>query len=308
MKSVNPIHQWLPMVILVLGTIALGFSSLFVLWANAPGMVAAFYREGLAAMIMFLPIWILTKKERPFSKKHVGWAILAGIFFVADIALWNTSLFMTSAANATLFNNTSVLWVGLAAVFMFKEKLSMPFWLGLFTAFIGMVIIVGSDFLKHPNIGWGDFLAMIAAVGYAGFFLATQRSREHLGVLSSFLISAIAGALFIAPVCLLMGYHLFGYSHTAYLNFLGLAVVTQIIGYIAINYALGHLPATMVSSIVLLQPLVTAVLAAIFLGQPIEPNQIIGGAFVLTGILIVHRSRQRLSTQVIEVRDEEFNI
>lgn len=291
MKKNTSLHTWLPMVGLILGTIALGFSSLFVLWAQAPGIVTAFYREAFAAIFTAIPVFFMTRKERPFSRKHVIYAVLAGIFFVADIALWNTSVFMTSAANATLFNNTSVLWVGLSAVLIFKEQLSYKFWLGLTTAFVGIVIIIGCDFLEHPNIGIGDFLAMFAAIGYAAFFMATQRSREKLGVLSSFWISAAAGALFILPICLLTGHHIFGYSSTAYWNFLGIALVTQVGGYIAINYALGHLPATIVSSVVLLQPVITAVLAAIFLGQPIQPNQIFGGLFVLAGIYIVHRSR-----------------
>ncbi|MBY0544404.1 MAG: DMT family transporter [Gammaproteobacteria bacterium] len=177
MKNNQSIHSWLPLVVLLFGTIALGFSSLFVLWAKAPGIVTAFYRELLAAAFTALPIFILTRRERSFSRKHVFYAALAGIFFAADIALWNTSVFMTSAANATLFNNTSVLWVGLAAPFIFKEKLNYKFWLGLTTAFVGITIIVGSDFLEHPTLGLGDFLAMVAATGYAAFFLFTQKSR-----------------------------------------------------------------------------------------------------------------------------------
>ncbi|NNM59350.1 MAG: DMT family transporter [Legionellales bacterium] len=291
MKNNNSIHTWLPMVGLLLGTLALGFSSLFVLWAKAPGMVTAFYREAFACAFTALPIFFMTRKEWPLSGKHVIYAAIAGIFFAAEIALWNTSVFMTSAANATLFNNTSVLWVGLAAAFIFRESLSYKFWLGITTAFVGIVIIIGSDFLQHPKIGLGDFLAIIAATGYAVFFLATQCSREKLGVLSSFWISAFAGALFLLPVCLLSGKPLTGYPPVTYWSFLGVALVTQVGGYVAINYALGHLPATVVSSTVLLQPVITAILAAVFVGQPIVPNQIFGGVFILAGIYTVHRSR-----------------
>lgn len=298
MHKNSSIHTWLPMVGLILGTIALGFSSLFVLWAQAPGIVTAFYREAIAAIVIALPVWSLTSKERPFSRRHVMYAAIAGVFFAADIALWNTSVFMTSAANATLFNNTSVLWVGLAAVIFLKEALSYKFWLGLTTAFIGIIIIVGSDFMQHPNIGLGDFLAMFAATGYAVFFLATQKSREKLGVLSSFWFSAVAGALFLLPICLILGKPLTGYAPVTYWSFLGVALLTQVGGYIAINYALGHLPATIVSSVVLLQPVVTAILAALFIHQPIQPNQVYGGIFVLAGIYIVHRSRTRRSEQI----------
>jgi tRNA threonylcarbamoyl adenosine modification protein (Sua5/YciO/YrdC/YwlC family) len=286
-------HILLSYLALVIGVFALGFSPLFVLWANAPGVVTAFYRELIAAIVMFIPMLLLTKTALPLSPKHVWYAIIAGVAFAADIALWNCSVFLTSAANATLFNNTSVLWVGLAALLIFKEKLGQLFWIGLFIALIGIIIIVGADFLTHPRLGAGDFMAMIAAIGYAAFFIATQYSRQQLGVISSFWFSAAAGALFLLPICLLSGKALIGYSSVTYWNFLGIALITQVGGYLAINYALGYLPASIVSVTVLSQPIVAAILAKLLLNQPIEPNQIIGGLFVLSGIIIVNRSRMK---------------
>ncbi|MBY0544405.1 MAG: DMT family transporter [Gammaproteobacteria bacterium] len=106
-------------------------------------------------------------------------------------------------------------------------------------------------------------------------------------------MSAFAGALFLLPICLLMGEPLTGYQPVTYWSFIGVALVTQVGGYVAINYALGHLPATVVSSIVLLQPVITAILAAFFVGQAIVPNQVFGGLFVLAGIYVVHRSRAK---------------
>ena len=41
---------------------------------------------------------------------------LAGLFFAGDLATWNTAILIGSASNATLFGNTSPLWVGIGAM------------------------------------------------------------------------------------------------------------------------------------------------------------------------------------------------
>jgi drug/metabolite transporter (DMT)-like permease len=55
---------------------------------------------------------------------------------------------------------------------------------------------------------------------------------------------------------------------------------------------LGYLPASIVSPTLLLQPVLTGLLAIPILGQALSLAQIVGGAAVLLGVYIVHRSRQ----------------
>lgn len=82
-----------------------------------------------------------------------------------------------------------------------------------------------------------------------------------------------------------------GYPAHTYWSLIGVALITQVGAYLSINYALGHLPASIVSPTLLGQPVLTALLAVPLLGQPLSPAQIIGGVVVLAGIWIVHRQR-----------------
>jgi drug/metabolite transporter (DMT)-like permease len=82
-----------------------------------------------------------------------------------------------------------------------------------------------------------------------------------------------------------------GYPAQTYWSLIGVALITQVGAYLAISYALGHLPASIVSPTLLGQPVLTALLAVPLLGQPLNPAQIVGGAVVLAGIWIVHRQR-----------------
>ncbi len=69
-----------------------------------------------------------------------------------------------------------------------------------------------------------------------------------------------------------------------FLALLGLGLISQLGGYLALTYALGHLPATITSVSLLSQGPLTAVLAALLLGEPLTRYQIAGGVLVLFGV------------------------
>lgn len=92
--------------VLALSLIGMGFSGIFVSLAGAPGAVAGFYRMGIAAVVLAVPFAGGVRREGRPNRREVWIAMLAGLFFAGDLASWNTALFFTSAANATLLGNT----------------------------------------------------------------------------------------------------------------------------------------------------------------------------------------------------------
>ncbi|HEX9068123.1 MAG TPA: DMT family transporter, partial [Ktedonobacterales bacterium] len=65
----------------------------------------------------------------------------------------------------------------------------------------------------------------------------------------------------------------------------------QALGWLAINHALGHIPASRVSVLLLLQPVLTAIFAVPLLRETLGAHQIIGGLVAITGIALVNRAR-----------------
>ena len=280
-----------PYLALLVGIIGLGFSALFVKWANAPGPVSGFYRMAIAAAVLVLPFSREVMREGMPKRPFLWMAALAGVFFAGDIAAWNTSILITSAANATLLANTSPFWVSLGALILFRERLKRDFWVALALILAGTSLILGQDYNAHPALGGGDLLALLAGFFYGAFFLATQRAREGASSLVSWWISAAASIVTLLAISLLLGQPLTGYSAATYLNLIALALITQVAAYLVINYALGHLPASIVSPTLLGQPVLTALLAVPFLGQPLGPVQVLGGLVALVGIGLIHLRR-----------------
>ncbi len=299
-KASQPLARaYLPYLALVFGTLGLGLSPMFVRWAGAPGPVAGFYRVSIAAVVMALPVWARTRRAaggqplyRVLSRRHLLLAALAGVFFSGDLATWNTSVMMTSAANATLLGNTAPIWVSLVALLVFKEKLGRVFWAGLGLALAGAVVILGGDFLTRPTLGLGDLLAMLAGVFYGMFLLTTQRAREGLNSMLTWWVAACFSGLSLLIITRLLQQPLTGYSSIGYLSMIAAALVSQVVGYLAISYALGYLPASIVSPTLLGQPVLSALLAVPLLNESIGWAQVAGGVLVLAGIWLINRPRE----------------
>lgn len=285
------LRAYFPYLALCFGLAGIGLSAIFVKWANVPGAVSGFYRMVIAAGVMVIPFGIQARRRAPLSRRHVVFAVIAGLFFAGDLTTWNTAVLIGNAANATLFGNTSPLWVGIGALILFKEKLRPLFWGGMLIALFGAAVILGQDFMIHPTLGAGDLLGLLAGFFYGMFFLATERARDALSSLSSWWISAAVCAATLLALSILFQQPLTGYSAAAYLNLLALALIVQVFGWLSINYALGHLPASLVAPTLLGQPVITALAAAPLLGQSLSATQMVGGLIVLAGIYTVHRSK-----------------
>jgi len=63
-----------------------------------------------------------------------------------------------------------------------------------------------------------------------------------------------------------------------------------------INFAQGHLPASLVAPTLLAQPVLTGVVAFLLLGEALTLWQIAGGVIVVIGIYTVHFAKQRKKT------------
>jgi drug/metabolite transporter (DMT)-like permease len=270
-----------------IGIVCIGFSAIFVKIAGAPGVVSAFYRVLFAAMIV-VPWGVLRRSQRP-TRKQMLLIAAGGVFFALDLALWNTSLLLTSAATATLLANNAPLWVGLGALLFFRENLPARYWSGLIIGIAGMAILVGMTSWHGLHLKAGDLLAVIASVFYAAYLLTTQRARARVDTLTFMTISLISTVVVLFALNLAMGTALFGYSRKTWLALIGLGLVSHMGGWLAINYALGRLRAASVSVSLLAQSVVTALLSIPLLGERLSLHQILGGGVVLGGIYLANQ-------------------
>lgn len=296
LKTDTPLRAYLA---LGLGMLSLGFSAILIRSADAPGTVTAFYRMAIGSVLMLVPFWSQVRRHDrdsqgdndALSGRAVWIAVLGGAFFGLDLTLWATGIVMSGATIPTLMANTAPLWVGLGAWLLFKERQSGIFWGGLLLAMLGAGIVLGQDFSRSTAFGVGALLGLGAAVFYGAYYLVTQQARSKLKTIPYFWITTTTSALVLLLVNLILRRPFGGYDSITWLKFLAVGIGVQVLGWMAINYAQGFLPASVVSPTLLGQPVLTALIAWPLFGEVLTPWHILGGAAVIAGVYLVHRSR-----------------
>jgi len=274
----------------VLGALGIAFSAIFVRLAlPAPPVVTGFYRMLFALLPLGLLVW-LRREEGHSTRAGVAWAALAGTFLGTDLALWHTAVVGTSVANATLLVNTTPIPVGIYSAWVLRERPGAAFLVGTAFALLGTTLLLGSDRDLGATGLTGDGLALAAALFYAAYLILMKRVRRGVDALRGTLAATGGAVAAMGIYALLRGDPFAGFPAQSWWAFLGAAWISQLGGVLGIVWGLRWLRATFASVTLLVQPLGTALLGWILLGEAIGPLQALGGAALLAGIFVASRA------------------
>ncbi len=81
--------------------------------------------------------------------------------------------------------------------------------------------------------------------------------------------------------------------------FIAAGIVSQVGGYFCMTYALGHIPASIVSPTMVASPVISALLAIPIAGENLSIFQISGGLLVIIGIILVNRTQSPSSSNLM---------
>jgi drug/metabolite transporter (DMT)-like permease len=272
------------------GAIGIAFAPIFVRWSEVGPVATAFWRLALA--LPLLALWMALQERRaPRAGGRDAWpmAVLAGLFFAADLAVWHWSIRLTSVANATFLANLAPIVVAIGAWALLGERARPVFFAGLLLAVSGAALLMGANLGGPGAIHLGDGLGVLTAVFYAGYQLCVKHLRDTQSTARIMLVSGAACAAALLPAALAMGETILPQSAAGWLVLAGLAVVCQFGGQSLIAWAVAHLPASFSSVSLLLQPVAAACFAWLIFGEALAPLQWLGGAAVLAGIWLARR-------------------
>lgn len=281
---------------LMAGATCIGFSGIFVRFADVGPAAAGFWR-----MIFALPVlaaWMTLERRRPANGavRSGAWGpiALAGLAFAVDVTLYNASLDFTSIANASLLGNLSPVAVVLGGWLLLGEKPTRRVLGALMLAIGGAILLVLPKFAAAAGPASaggtiGDTLAIGAAIAYAGYILAVRRARDLADAGRIGLISSLFCAVFCLAAALVLGETIVPQSLQGWIAVAALGLVSHALGQGLITLSLGHYGAG-AASLVMVYPALVSVLAAwaIFAEQP-SPAQAFGGVAILAAVLLVRR-------------------
>jgi drug/metabolite transporter (DMT)-like permease len=207
---------------------------------------------------------------------------------------------------ALLIQYLAPLLVALWARFVAHRHVRRRLWLALVLALTGLTLVV--QIWRGSAIGLdglGVAASLAAAVAFASYVLLAEHGVARRDALSLTAWGFVFGALFFALIQPWWSFP--GHLVTRHASLLGnlssshvpvwelmlwMVVLGAIVPFGLFVGALRHIPATRASIIAMLEPVVATAVAWAWLDEPLGATQIVGGAVVLTGILLAQTARE----------------
>lgn len=276
--------------------LAVSSAALWIRLAHAPALLISLYRIGYATILLTPFALPAARRELPSLTGRERWLLLcAGVSLAVHFAAWIASLAPSSpyatsvAASATLVAIHPVL-VALATPWLLKKPVPRGAIGGIAVALSGATVIALGDASHGAHRFAGDLLALLGAAAGAAYFLLGARLRSRLGLMAYVLPVYGSAALTLALFALATGTPLVVRDAREHLIFLVLALGPMILGHSLLNWALGYLPAWIVSTTILAEPIASSVLVLVALGEIPPWTSAVGAAFVLLGLGLTTRA------------------
>lgn len=287
-----------PRLALLIGILCISIFPVLVKLNLTPGLISAFYRMAIAAVLL-LPFVLLTGRLHMPPRPVLLLALLSGVFFASDVAVWNIAIQQSTATQATLLTNLAPVWVGVGSFLFLESKPSRNFWIGTVIALLGMVVLVGVEFFLELRFDMAFMLGVLSGMFYAVYILLSKHVLERMPVLSFMTVNLLASTVFLGMVACLLDEPFSGFSDTGWLVLLVQGVVCQLVAWLLLSYATQHMRATRVSLSLLSQALLASFLAWLFLDEQITLRMIVGGVILLLGIGVTFYARDISLRQIL---------
>ena len=257
---------------------------------------SAFWRLALASPILLIAS--ATAREPMPARKRIwiGVALLSGLFFAADLALWHLGILHTRIANATLLGNiTAILFP--AYGFLFARRMpSRRQSLALLLAAGGAMLMLGRSIELSPRHAVGDLLCIGAGICYTLYLVAVDRARAAMGPISTLTLSVFAGAPVLLVTALLLGDPI---APAAWTPLILLAAGSQLVGQGLILFSVGRVAPLVVGVMLLVQPIIAAAIGWLAYGERLTWPDLAGGIAIAVAVMLVHDAGRALPERAV---------
>ncbi|WP_169237945.1 EamA family transporter [Candidatus Roseilinea sp. NK_OTU-006] len=283
---------------IIIGVMAVSTASIFIRFAQQAGvnsLAIAALRLTIAALAL-LPFALIRCSDEfhALSGRDALTAAISGIFLGGHFATWILSLEFTSVVSSVVLVSLSPLFIAAASALFLKEPLTTRIIAGMVIAIAGGVLIGLSDgggAAPGQNPMLGNALALVGALCMAPYLIIARALRNKFSLLAYLTLVYSAAAVVLMIGVLLSGTSLAADSPLAYLWIALTALVPQLIGHGSFNWSVRRLPAVYGAIPVMGEPVGSAILAMLVLGETLQLLTLMGAALALAGIALMSLKR-----------------
>jgi len=286
--------------VLTVGVLSISFAAIFIRFCHdVPAITIAAYRMVMASVV--LGAIAVARGIYPTDIRWREWriAILGAAFLALHFICRISSLKLTSVASSVALVTTNPIFVGIFSWLFLKEKQEKALIVGIVLSVTGSLVLAIGDgglaglAVTNREALIGDGLALLGAVMGSGYLVTGSRIRAKVDTFRHITMVYPLAAVMLLAVVLLLKLPVTGFRPVSYANLVLLALISQLLGHTAFNWALKHLKASMVAVTILAEPIGAAMLAWLFFRETVSATQVIGMGLIFAAILISARKGRK---------------
>jgi len=254
-----------------------------------------FLRFLVATPIMMF-ILALKRKIPSFSKKDIFFLSILGLTGVTFLYIFQfVGIDYTNAPTASVLINTNVIFIAIMSLFLLKERLTLKRFLGIIISFIGVIIIIFSNFQNeifdiNNAFFIGTIMVLISALCWATYSIVGKNMLKKYDELTVTTYAFIFGTIFYLPFVVSdLIPNIQKVTFDGWLAVLYLALFCSVFGYMGWYYALKKTEASRAAVFLNLIPLFTIAIS-IFLGEKLTLLFFIGAILIISGVYITQKN------------------
>jgi len=278
----------LPYLALLIGMFAISTSAILIRHSSSEPLVIGAYRQAFATLI-FLPFILKDRAEEVRSQSPFTLLVMSstGILLGAHFSFFITSVKETSVAASVLLATCHVVYVAVLGRIFFGEVLSKKAIIGTTIALGGILTLFGGDLLDNPGNFRGNFFAFISGILAGLYYLSGRKLRKTISLQTYAFVVYLFSFLTMFIIVLIQNLNYDNLPISEIQLFLLMALIPTLLGHTMQNWALGYLPAYVVSISLLAEPIGSGLLAWLFFQEIPSFGVIIGGLIVIIGLYVV---------------------
>lgn len=270
------------------GAVLISFAPVFVKLVDVGPGAAAFYRMGVGGLVL-AAIVAWRRPPLALSRAALGFTLLGGILFAADLIFWHQSIHDIGPGLSTIIANFQVFILAGVGIVIYGEQGGWRLAVAVPLAFAGLLLLVGDWSSLSGSYQRGVLLALATAVAYGSYLLTLRRSQSRPAPLDAManlaLICAVAAVL-VAGWATAAGESLAIPSTQDGLLLVAYGVTAQVLGWLLISHGLPRAPASHAGLVLLCQPSLAFVWDVLFFARPTSPRDVGGALLALTAIYL----------------------
>lgn len=299
MTQSAPKSKQLAIATLSIGLLAISFAPIFIRLSETELGANGTVLNRMLVFIVTFGLWEAIRSFRPTTEtrepppvKPSQWILLGsvGLLSVFSLVLWAISLEYTSVAKSMLLNNLTPIFTSSLGWLLLGKRFSGKFLIGMAIALSGAIALGFEDLQGADGFLIGDLFALLSAVFLGSYFLVVEQLRERFSATTILLWRCGIGSLILLPITILTEGQFLPQTAIAIGAVLGLGIVSEGFGQRLIAVCLDQLSSSFVALFLLLEPIISAILARIIFKEQLTPITWIGFAVVLSGIYLAQSS------------------